>query len=84
MGALACASYPAFSQLGAGIILAGARSLRKRRIHEARSMKFVESIDRSTLEGCGLVAESTEFAIFDVGNDTYGWSTVTRRWPGRE
>ena len=34
-------------------------------------MKLVESIDRTTLEGCGLVAESTEFAIFDVGNDTY-------------
>lgn len=34
-------------------------------------MKLVESIDRSTLEGCRLIAESSEFAIFDVGNDAY-------------
>jgi hypothetical protein len=34
-------------------------------------MKLVESIDQSTLEKSRLVAESSEFAIFDVGNDTY-------------
>jgi hypothetical protein len=34
-------------------------------------VKLVESIDRSKLEGCRLIAESNEFAIFDVGNDTY-------------
>jgi hypothetical protein len=34
-------------------------------------MKLVEFIDRSMLERCPLIAESSEFAIFDVGNDTY-------------
>jgi hypothetical protein len=34
-------------------------------------MKLVDSIDRSMLEKSRLVAESSEFAIFDVGNDTY-------------
>jgi len=34
-------------------------------------MKLVESIDRATLEKSRMVAESSEFAIFDVGNDTY-------------
>jgi hypothetical protein len=34
-------------------------------------MKLVESIDSRTLESGRLVAESSEFAIFDVGNDTY-------------
>ncbi|HZV77410.1 MAG TPA: hypothetical protein VFF63_06615 [Candidatus Babeliales bacterium] len=34
-------------------------------------MKLVESIDRATLEKGRLIAESSEFAIFDVGNDTY-------------
>ncbi len=34
-------------------------------------MKLVESIDRNMLERGRLVAESSEFAIFDVGNDTY-------------
>jgi len=34
-------------------------------------MKLVESIDRNMLERCRLIAESSEFAIFDVGNDTY-------------
>jgi hypothetical protein len=34
-------------------------------------MKLVESIDREMLEKARLVAESSEFAIFDVGHDTY-------------
>jgi hypothetical protein len=34
-------------------------------------MKLVESIDRDMLQQGRLVAESSEFAIFDVGNDTY-------------
>lgn len=34
-------------------------------------MKLVESIDRATLENGQLVAESSEFAIYDIGNDTY-------------
>jgi hypothetical protein len=34
-------------------------------------MKLVESIDREALRSGRLVAESNEFAIFDIGNDTY-------------
>ncbi len=34
-------------------------------------MKLVQSIDRDMLEKSRLIAESSEFAIFDVGNDTY-------------
>jgi hypothetical protein len=34
-------------------------------------MKLVESIDREMLEKGRLVAESSEFAIFDIGQDTY-------------
>jgi hypothetical protein len=34
-------------------------------------MKLVESFDRAMLAKGRLVAESSEFAIFDVGNDTY-------------
>lgn len=34
-------------------------------------MKLVESIDRATLEKSRLVAESSEFAIFEMGQDTY-------------
>lgn len=34
-------------------------------------MKLVNSIDRETLARGRLIAESSEFAIFDVGNDTY-------------
>jgi hypothetical protein len=34
-------------------------------------MKLVESIDRATLERGRLIAESSEFAIFDIGSDTY-------------
>jgi hypothetical protein len=34
-------------------------------------MKLVDSIDHSMLQKSRLVAESSEFAIFDVGNDTY-------------
>ena len=34
-------------------------------------MKLVTAIDAQTLERAPLIAESNEFAIFDVGNDTY-------------
>jgi hypothetical protein len=34
-------------------------------------MKLVENIDRNMLERGRLIAESSEFAIFDVGKDTY-------------
>ncbi len=34
-------------------------------------MKLVATIDPSTLLPGHLVAESNEFAIYDVGNDTY-------------
>jgi hypothetical protein len=34
-------------------------------------MKLVESIDRAALAKSRLVAESSEFAIFDMGQDTY-------------
>jgi hypothetical protein len=34
-------------------------------------MKLVESIDLESLRSGRLVAESSEFAIYDVGNDTY-------------
>ena len=34
-------------------------------------MKLVERFDRDILKKDGLIAESSEFAIFDVGNDTY-------------
>ncbi len=34
-------------------------------------MKLVETIDRDTLSPERLIAESNEFAIYDVGDDTY-------------
>lgn len=34
-------------------------------------MKLVNTIDAKALEGAHLIAESNEFAIYDVGNDTY-------------
>ena len=34
-------------------------------------MKLVERFDPATLEQGRLIAESSEFAIYDVGNDTY-------------
>jgi hypothetical protein len=34
-------------------------------------MKLVENVDRETLQKGRLVAESSEFAIFDVGHETY-------------
>ncbi|MDQ2680223.1 MAG: hypothetical protein M3Y21_04255 [Candidatus Eremiobacteraeota bacterium] len=34
-------------------------------------MKLVETIDPETLMPEQLIAESNEFAIYDVGNDTY-------------
>ncbi|MEO6991230.1 MAG: hypothetical protein ABI346_01275 [Candidatus Baltobacteraceae bacterium] len=34
-------------------------------------MKLVTTIDRETLKDATLVADSNEFAIFDVGNDTF-------------
>jgi hypothetical protein len=42
-------------------------------------MKLVESIDRETLGNDRLVAESNEFAIYDVGNDSY---TLVHRHEG--
>ncbi len=42
-------------------------------------MKLVESIDPETLRGERLVAESNEFAIYDVGNDSY---TLVHRHEG--
>ena len=34
-------------------------------------MKLVITVDSETLEHAHLIAESNEFAIFDVGSDTY-------------
>ena len=34
-------------------------------------MKLVNAITAETLERAALVAESSEFAIYDVGSDTY-------------
>jgi hypothetical protein len=34
-------------------------------------LKLVIGIDSKALEHAALIAESSEFAIFDVGNDTY-------------
>ncbi|HEY1680521.1 MAG TPA: hypothetical protein VGF98_02630 [Candidatus Tumulicola sp.] len=34
-------------------------------------MKLVHTIDAKTLDSATLIAESNEFAIFDVGSDTY-------------
>ncbi len=42
-----------------------------RRPSNRERVKLVESIDRQALEKGRLVAESSEFAIFDVGQDTY-------------
>jgi hypothetical protein len=43
---------------------------RRRNVGES-DMKLVERFDRAVLEKSPLVAESSEFAIYDVGNDTY-------------
>ena len=42
-------------------------------------MKLEQRLDRAALESARLVAESNEFAIFDVGNDTY---TLVHRHEG--
>lgn len=34
-------------------------------------MKLVTAIDAQALESAALIAESNEFAIYDVGSDTY-------------
>ena len=34
-------------------------------------MKLVQNVDRKALENARLLAESNEFAIYDVGNDSY-------------
>jgi hypothetical protein len=34
-------------------------------------MKLVHTIDAKTLDSATLIAESSEFAIYDVGSDTY-------------
>ena len=42
-------------------------------------MKLEQHLDRAALESARLVAESNEFAIYDVGNDTY---TLVHRHEG--
>ncbi|MBV8531638.1 MAG: hypothetical protein JO104_09995 [Candidatus Eremiobacteraeota bacterium] len=42
-------------------------------------MKLEQRLDRAALESARLVAESNEFAIYDVGNDTY---TLVHRHEG--
>jgi hypothetical protein len=34
-------------------------------------MKLIAAIDQSGLENARLIAESNEFAVYDVGSDTY-------------
>jgi hypothetical protein len=34
-------------------------------------MKLVDSVDRKALENARLLAESSEYAIYDIGSDTY-------------
>jgi hypothetical protein len=34
-------------------------------------MKLIANVDATTFERATLISESNEFAIFDVGNDTY-------------
>jgi hypothetical protein len=36
-----------------------------------KRLKLVHAIDAKVLEDATLIAESNEFAIYDVGNDTY-------------
>jgi hypothetical protein len=42
-------------------------------------MKLVERVDRAALEKSRLVAQSNEFAIYDVGSDAY---TLVHRHEG--
>jgi len=42
-------------------------------------MKLEQSLDPKTLESARLVAESSEFAIYDVGSDSY---TLVHRHEG--
>jgi hypothetical protein len=42
-------------------------------------MKLVDSVDREALDKARLLAESNEFAIYDVGNDSY---TLVHRHEG--
>jgi hypothetical protein len=42
-------------------------------------MKLVENVDRDAIGADRLVAESNEFAIYDVGNDSY---TLVHRHEG--
>lgn len=42
-------------------------------------MKLVENVDRDAISADRLVAESNEFAIYDVGNDSY---TLVHRHEG--
>ncbi|HVA33111.1 MAG TPA: hypothetical protein VNG31_03115 [Candidatus Baltobacteraceae bacterium] len=44
-------------------------------------MKLVQSIDPAALQNARLVAESNEFAIYDVGSDSY---TLVHRHEGVE
>jgi hypothetical protein len=52
---------------------------RRRAAVETVGMKLEENIDRKSLENARLVAESNEFAIYDVGNDSY---TLVHRHEG--
>jgi hypothetical protein len=36
-----------------------------------KRMKLIAAIDESDLENARLIAESSEFAVYDIGNDTY-------------
>jgi hypothetical protein len=42
-------------------------------------MKLVENVDRDAIGADRLVAESNEFAIYDIGNDSY---TLVHRHEG--
>lgn len=42
-------------------------------------MKLVENVDRESLSDDRLIAQSNEFAIYDVGNDSY---TLVHRHEG--
>jgi hypothetical protein len=41
------------------------------REREQSAVKLVTAINATVLEDATLIAESNEFAIYDVGNDTY-------------
>jgi hypothetical protein len=65
--------HPSFFPVAREVLSCGRRPLAVERpcTSKERLMKLVESIDRGMLEKGRLIAESSEFAIFDVGSDTY-------------